>query len=67
MWPLFTENWGSWRSEELNLSACPFTVSSFDVNFDAFFFNMHLIYIEVVELNRVLILQGLHGHLKPLY
>ncbi|GAY53637.1 hypothetical protein CUMW_150640 [Citrus unshiu] len=24
MWPLFTENWGSWRSEELNLSACPF-------------------------------------------
>lgn len=25
MWPLFTENWGSWRSEELNLCACPFT------------------------------------------
>lgn len=25
MWPLFTENWGSWRSEELNLSPCPFT------------------------------------------
>ncbi|KAJ4717015.1 Sterol 3-beta-glucosyltransferase [Melia azedarach] len=25
MWPLFTENWGLWRSEELNLSSCPFT------------------------------------------
>ncbi|KAL5789862.1 hypothetical protein ACOSQ2_004750 [Xanthoceras sorbifolium] len=25
MWPLFTENWGLWRSEELNLSPCPFT------------------------------------------
>ncbi|KAK6945589.1 hypothetical protein RJ641_013133, partial [Dillenia turbinata] len=25
MWPLFTEDWGSWRSTDLNLSACPFT------------------------------------------
>ncbi|XP_044489741.1 sterol 3-beta-glucosyltransferase UGT80B1 isoform X3 [Mangifera indica] len=25
MWPLFSENWGLWRSEELNLSPCPFT------------------------------------------
>ncbi|KAK3185010.1 hypothetical protein Dsin_032296 [Dipteronia sinensis] len=24
MWPLFTENWGLWRSEKLNLSPCPF-------------------------------------------
>lgn len=24
MWPLFTEEWGSWRSEELNLSCYPF-------------------------------------------
>ncbi|CAI9103902.1 OLC1v1002494C1 [Oldenlandia corymbosa var. corymbosa] len=27
MWPLFTEEWGSWRSLELSLSPCPFTVS----------------------------------------
>lgn len=26
MWPLFTENWGSWRYDDLNLSAWPFTV-----------------------------------------
>lgn len=25
MWPLFTEHWGSWRSNELNLSPWPFT------------------------------------------
>ncbi|CAI9103903.1 OLC1v1002494C2 [Oldenlandia corymbosa var. corymbosa] len=25
MWPLFTEEWGSWRSLELSLSPCPFT------------------------------------------
>uniref|UniRef100_A0A3Q7ERY2 Glycosyltransferase family 28 N-terminal domain-containing protein n=1 Tax=Solanum lycopersicum TaxID=4081 RepID=A0A3Q7ERY2_SOLLC len=25
MWPLFTEEWGSWRSLDLNLSALPFT------------------------------------------
>ncbi|XP_031505146.1 sterol 3-beta-glucosyltransferase UGT80A2 isoform X2 [Nymphaea colorata] len=25
MWPLFTENWGSWRSQCLRLSACPLT------------------------------------------
>ncbi|GAV67383.1 hypothetical protein CFOL_v3_10889, partial [Cephalotus follicularis] len=25
MWPLFTDNWGPWRSEDLNLSPCPFT------------------------------------------
>ncbi|KAJ4832369.1 hypothetical protein Tsubulata_050955 [Turnera subulata] len=25
MWPLFTDNWGSWRSDDLNLSSCPFT------------------------------------------
>lgn len=25
MWPLFTEEWGSWRSDDLNLSPCPFT------------------------------------------
>ncbi|KDP38894.1 hypothetical protein JCGZ_05051 [Jatropha curcas] len=25
MWPLFMENWGSWRSDELNLSPIPFT------------------------------------------
>ncbi|XP_062176449.1 sterol 3-beta-glucosyltransferase UGT80B1 isoform X5 [Alnus glutinosa] len=25
MWPLFTESWGSWRCDELNLSPCPFT------------------------------------------
>ncbi|XP_068651642.1 sterol 3-beta-glucosyltransferase UGT80A2 isoform X2 [Aristolochia californica] len=25
MWPLFTEEWGSWRSEFLSLSPCPFT------------------------------------------
>ncbi|KAK4846341.1 hypothetical protein QYF36_016114 [Acer negundo] len=25
MWPLFTENWGLWRSEKLNISPCPFT------------------------------------------
>ncbi|KAM7251669.1 hypothetical protein ACFE04_023552 [Oxalis oulophora] len=25
MWPLFTDNWGSWRSEDLSLSLCPFT------------------------------------------
>ncbi|KAF2319738.1 hypothetical protein GH714_018443 [Hevea brasiliensis] len=25
MWPLFTENWGSWRSDDLNLSPIPFT------------------------------------------
>lgn len=25
MWPLFTESWGFWRSDELNLSPCPFT------------------------------------------
>ncbi|XP_043698217.1 sterol 3-beta-glucosyltransferase UGT80B1 isoform X3 [Telopea speciosissima] len=25
MWPLFTEEWGSWRSAALNLSPCPFT------------------------------------------
>ncbi|XP_018439017.1 sterol 3-beta-glucosyltransferase-like isoform X2 [Raphanus sativus] len=24
MWPLFTEEWGTWRSEELNLSCYPF-------------------------------------------
>jgi hypothetical protein len=24
MWPLFTEEWGSWRYEELNLSCYPF-------------------------------------------
>ncbi|CAJ2644694.1 sterol 3-beta-glucosyltransferase UGT80A2 [Trifolium pratense] len=25
MWPLFTENWGSWRNDDLHLSPCPFT------------------------------------------
>ncbi|KAK7302450.1 hypothetical protein RJT34_13340 [Clitoria ternatea] len=25
MWPLFSENWGSWRSVDLHLSPCPFT------------------------------------------
>ncbi|KAK1386112.1 Udp-sugar-dependent glycosyltransferase [Heracleum sosnowskyi] len=25
MWPLFTEDWGSWRSDDLNLSPWPFT------------------------------------------
>ncbi|XP_024173767.1 sterol 3-beta-glucosyltransferase UGT80B1 isoform X3 [Rosa chinensis] len=25
MWPLFTEHWGSWRCDHLNLSAFPFT------------------------------------------
>ncbi|KAI4299017.1 hypothetical protein L6164_032513 [Bauhinia variegata] len=25
MWPLFTENWGSWRYDDLHLSPCPFT------------------------------------------
>ncbi|KAG9456864.1 hypothetical protein H6P81_001372 [Aristolochia fimbriata] len=25
MWPLFTEEWGYWRSEILSLSPCPFT------------------------------------------
>ncbi|XP_020221678.1 sterol 3-beta-glucosyltransferase UGT80B1 isoform X3 [Cajanus cajan] len=25
MWPLFTENWGSWRNDVLHLSTCPFT------------------------------------------
>ncbi|XP_049410577.1 sterol 3-beta-glucosyltransferase UGT80B1 isoform X2 [Solanum stenotomum] len=25
MWPLFTEEWGSWRSLDLNLSSLPFT------------------------------------------
>ncbi|KAG8646170.1 hypothetical protein MANES_10G131400v8 [Manihot esculenta] len=25
MWPLFTESWGSWRSDDLNLSPIPFT------------------------------------------
>lgn len=25
MWPLFTENWGSWRNDVLHLSPCPFT------------------------------------------
>ncbi|KAJ4964839.1 hypothetical protein NE237_016688 [Protea cynaroides] len=25
LWPLFTEDWGSWRSDALNLSPCPFT------------------------------------------
>ncbi|EEF33770.1 conserved hypothetical protein [Ricinus communis] len=25
MWPLFTENWGSWRNDDLNLSSCPLT------------------------------------------
>ncbi|CAH9079634.1 unnamed protein product [Cuscuta europaea] len=25
MWPLFTEEWGSWRSHDLKLSSCPFT------------------------------------------
>ena len=28
MWPLFTEDWGSWRSESLNLSPIPFTVET---------------------------------------
>ncbi|WVZ77376.1 hypothetical protein U9M48_025251 [Paspalum notatum var. saurae] len=26
MWPLFTESWGSWRNDSLNLSPIPFTV-----------------------------------------
>ncbi|CAL5184659.1 unnamed protein product [Lathyrus oleraceus] len=25
MWPLFTDNWGSWRNDDLHLSPCPFT------------------------------------------
>ncbi|XP_068314327.1 sterol 3-beta-glucosyltransferase UGT80B1 [Pyrus communis] len=25
MWPLFSEYWGSWRCDDLNLSPCPFT------------------------------------------
>ncbi|KAJ7968095.1 Sterol 3-beta-glucosyltransferase [Quillaja saponaria] len=25
MWPLFTENWGLWRCDDLHLSPCPFT------------------------------------------
>ncbi|XP_021823592.1 sterol 3-beta-glucosyltransferase UGT80B1 isoform X1 [Prunus avium] len=25
MWPLFTEYWGSWRCDNLNMSPCPFT------------------------------------------
>ncbi|KAM3762496.1 hypothetical protein ACB098_01G350800 [Castanea mollissima] len=25
MWPLFTDSWGSWRCDDLNLSPCPFT------------------------------------------
>ncbi|XP_015943682.1 sterol 3-beta-glucosyltransferase UGT80B1 isoform X1 [Arachis duranensis] len=25
MWPLFTENWGLWRNDNLHLSSCPFT------------------------------------------
>ncbi|XP_052482916.1 uncharacterized protein LOC105788209 [Gossypium raimondii] len=28
MWPLFSDNWESWRSEDLNLSPYPFTVST---------------------------------------
>lgn len=39
MWPLFTENWGSWRDEDLHLSSCPFTVSYFFISF----FSLHLI------------------------
>ncbi|KAK7852109.1 sterol 3-beta-glucosyltransferase ugt80b1 [Quercus suber] len=29
MWPLFTDSWGSWRCDDLNLSPCPFTILSF--------------------------------------
>lgn len=29
MWPLFTDSWGSWRCDDLNLSPCPFTVGAF--------------------------------------
>ncbi|GMY37507.1 sterol 3-beta-glucosyltransferase isoform X2 [Fagus crenata] len=25
MWPLFTDSWGSWRCNDLNLGPCPFT------------------------------------------
>ncbi|MED6157436.1 hypothetical protein PIB30_023007 [Stylosanthes scabra] len=25
MWPIFTENWGLWRNDDLHLSSCPFT------------------------------------------
>ncbi|GMY06172.1 sterol 3-beta-glucosyltransferase UGT80B1 isoform X3 [Fagus crenata] len=25
MWPLFTDSWGSWRCDDLNLGPCPFT------------------------------------------
>lgn len=30
MWPLFTEDWGTWRATELNLSPLPFTVCPCD-------------------------------------
>uniref|UniRef100_A0A7N0RFV6 Erythromycin biosynthesis protein CIII-like C-terminal domain-containing protein n=1 Tax=Kalanchoe fedtschenkoi TaxID=63787 RepID=A0A7N0RFV6_KALFE len=31
MWPLFTDDWGTWRSEDLRLSALPFTDPVTDV------------------------------------
>jgi hypothetical protein len=42
MWPLFTENWGSWRNDDLHLSPCPFTVCVSSFIF-YFFLPLHLI------------------------
>ncbi|XP_020270339.1 uncharacterized protein LOC109845499 isoform X1 [Asparagus officinalis] len=34
MWPLFSEDWGSWRSDCLNLSPLPFMVRNCQVSTD---------------------------------
>ncbi|KAG6780254.1 hypothetical protein POTOM_013108 [Populus tomentosa] len=39
MWPLYTENWGSWRSDDLYLSPCPFTVGEFGYKISIFSWN----------------------------
>jgi hypothetical protein len=33
MWPLFTDSWGSWRCNDLNLGPCPFTAGAFYTGF----------------------------------
>uniref|UniRef100_A0A6N2KDD8 Erythromycin biosynthesis protein CIII-like C-terminal domain-containing protein n=1 Tax=Salix viminalis TaxID=40686 RepID=A0A6N2KDD8_SALVM len=39
MWPLYTENWGLWRSDVLYLSPFPFTVGDFGYKISLFSWN----------------------------
>jgi hypothetical protein len=58
MWPLFTDSWGSWRCDDLNLGPCPFTVGVFYTGF-IYIFDTLYSYNSVIRKKKNYYLKGL--------